>query len=241
MLAFALVSESGTWAGLTLLREAGRPEFAPSDVELLASLSRYLVAGLRRAVLLANLPTDHQDDAHAAAAGVVLLADDDSIESIDAAAQKWLAELDGGRSVDGHPPSVIRAVAHRARQAAAEHSPGRAAAARLRSASGQWLLARGSVLGNGPDRHVAVIVEAAHRHQLAPLIADACGLTEREQTVTQLIARGLPTDEIARRLYLSPYTVQDHLKAVFAKVGVRSRGELVARLFFDHYVPRMTA
>ena len=82
-----------------------------------------------------------------------------------------------------------------------------------------------------------MVVEAAHRHQLAPLIADAYGLTEREQAVTQLIAPGLPTDEIARRLFLSPYTVQDHLKAVFAKVGVRSRGELVARIYFDHHVP----
>ena len=45
----ALVSESGTWGGLTLLREAGRPEFTSSDVDLLASLSRYLVEGLRRA------------------------------------------------------------------------------------------------------------------------------------------------------------------------------------------------
>jgi DNA-binding CsgD family transcriptional regulator len=110
----------------------------------------------------------------------------------------------------------------------------------LRTASGQWLLVRGSVLGDGPNGPVAVIVEAAHRHQPAPLIADAYGLTEREQVVTQLSAQGLPTNEIARRLYLSPYTVQDHLKAIFEKVGVRSRGELVARLFFDHYAPRMT-
>ena len=55
------------------------------------------------------------------------------------------------------------------------------------------------------------------------------------------LAQGASTDEIASRLYLSPYTVQDHLKAVFDKVGVSTRGELVARLFFDHYAPRLAS
>jgi DNA-binding CsgD family transcriptional regulator len=50
------------------------------------------------------------------------------------------------------------------------------------------------------------------------------------------VARGLSTAEIAQRLHLSEYTVQDHLKKVFDKSGTSSRGELVSRLFFDHHV-----
>ena len=69
--------------------------------------------------------------------------------------------------------------------------------------------------------------------------ADACGLTAREREVTRLVAGGLPTTAIAARLYMSSWTVQDHLKAIFAKVGVATRGELVARLFFQSRVPEL--
>jgi DNA-binding CsgD family transcriptional regulator len=75
--------------------------------------------------------------------------------------------------------------------------------------------------------------------ELAPLVADACGLTERERAVTQLVARGLSTAAIAARLYLSPWTVQDHLKAIFEKAGVATRGELVAHVFFQQGVPEL--
>ncbi len=73
-----------------------------------------------------------------------------------------------------------------------------------------------------------------------PSIADAYELTKRERAVTQLVALGLSTRAIAGRLHVSPWTVQDHLKSIFKKVGVRTRGELVARVFFEHHAPRLS-
>jgi DNA-binding CsgD family transcriptional regulator len=165
------------------------------------------------------------------AAGVVVLAPDGSPTHTDEIAGAWLDEL----GANGSLPPAVTAVAARARTAAADD--GRIARARVRAASGRWLVVRASALGDDPDAQVAVMIEPAGPHELAPLVADACRLTERERDVTRLVARGLPTDAIAARLYLSPWTVQDHLKAIFEKVGVTTRGELVARVFFQQRAP----
>lgn len=53
-------------------------------------------------------------------------------------------------------------------------------------------------------------------------------LTEGERRVVALAAQGHTNAEIAGRLYLSRYTVETHLKHVFAKLGLRSRAELAA-------------
>ena len=52
-------------------------------------------------------------------------------------------------------------------------------------------------------------------------------LTQREASVCDLIVEGLSTKEIARRLQISPRTVEAHRAAVFAKKGVRNAVELV--------------
>ncbi len=51
-------------------------------------------------------------------------------------------------------------------------------------------------------------------------------LTESELAVVELVARGATNREVAERLYLSPYTVNSHLRHVFIKLGIRSRVEL---------------
>lgn len=65
------------------------------------------------------------------------------------------------------------------------------------------------------EGRAVVIIRPASAHEIAPLILDAHGLSERERQVTQLCLAGLSTNEIAGALHLSPYTVQDHLKSIF--------------------------
>ena len=61
-------------------------------------------------------------------------------------------------------------------------------------------------------------------------------LTESEFTVVSLVAEGATNREIAERLYLSPFTVNSHLRHVFTKLGIRSRVEL-ARLATERRSP----
>jgi DNA-binding CsgD family transcriptional regulator len=230
----ALVDDDMTWGALALMRGADSEPFSAAHATLVDAVARPLAEGLRRAVLLDRdtpEPADGED-----AAGVVVLARDYSIASTDEVAAAWMRELGG----NGSAPQVVRAVACQAQTVAAGlPCDGRIARARVRAGSGRWLVVRGSALADGAGAHVAVMIEPARPHELAPLVAGAYRLTEREREVTRLVARGLSTEAIAARLYLSAWTVQDHLKAIFEKVGVATRGELVARVFFQQRVPQI--
>ncbi|MDT7619582.1 MAG: hypothetical protein QOF99_483 [Pseudonocardiales bacterium] len=235
-----LSGATGTWAALTLLREARRPHFTPAEVSFVATLVDPLADGIRRAMLLGGSAGEELD------LGVLVLAADDSVEMANRAAQRWLDELRSVNRPGARLPLVIHAVAGRTRQAAAGGSAtgvgadGGIARARARTRAGRWVLVRGSLVGDGPGSRVAILLEEARAPELAPLIAEAYGFTERERRVTELVAQGFPTSEIAGRLHMSAYTVQDHLKSIFEKSGTGSRGELVAQLFFGHYAPRLT-
>ncbi|MFG1911450.1 AAA family ATPase [Kribbella sp. NPDC048928] len=61
-------------------------------------------------------------------------------------------------------------------------------------------------------------------------------LTESEFAVVGLVARGATNREVAEQLFLSPYTVNSHLRHVFGKLGIRSRVEL-ARIATERGTP----
>jgi len=136
-------------------------------------------------------------------------------------------------------PVAVTAVACQARRIAAGRAAAGTARARVHTAAGRWLVLHASTLA-GPDATTTVVVGPAPMDEIAPLIAGAYGLTARERAVCRLVARGLATAAIGAELHLSSWTVQDHLKAIFGKVGVRSRGELVARLYFPADAPELT-
>jgi DNA-binding NarL/FixJ family response regulator len=227
---------TGTRGALTLIREAGRAPFRPADVRYLASIADLLADGVRRAAMLGPAATPERDGG----VGLMVLDADDTISMANLAADDWLARLDSVNRPGSHLPLVVLSVANRARATVGVSGAGSDGAhARIRTPDGQWAVVRGSLLGDQPDSPVAIMMETARPPELAPLIADAYGLTARERAVTELVARGYSTNDIARRLHLSAYTVQDHLKAIFDKSDTRSRGDLVARIFFDHYAPRL--
>jgi DNA-binding NarL/FixJ family response regulator len=53
-------------------------------------------------------------------------------------------------------------------------------------------------------------------------------LTRREIEVLEMVVKGLSTKEIAKQIFLSPYTVNTHRKNIMKKLNVKSSGELVA-------------
>ena len=58
-------------------------------------------------------------------------------------------------------------------------------------------------------------------------------LTDSELSVVRLIAQGLTNREAAQELFVSPHTINSHLRHAFTKLGVNSRVEL-ARIAAAH-------
>ncbi len=232
----ALGVGSVTWGVVCLHRDLTGPGFTPAEAAFLGQIAPHLAEGLRTALLI-----DAGAEPASEGPGLVILADDFSVVSTTASAERWLAEL-GDWPHRSEPPQAIRAVAARlaAIERAGEAGPELLPRARAQTRSGRWLLLHAARLsGATGDRQIAVILEPAGPAEVAPLVLQAYGLTDREAQVAQLVLRGLSTAEIADGLSIAALTVQQHLKSVFDKTGVRSRRELVAQIFAQQYLPRM--
>lgn len=232
----SLRTRSGaTWGTLGLYRGPGEEQFSADEIEFLRVAAFALAEAVRRSLLIGEA----RDPDVPEAPGLLVLTEGMEIESATPGTERWLSELPGG-SYGGRLPAAVASVAERAlRTALGREQPGEVAIARVLSESGTWVVLHGATLAGDGKRRVAVIVEPAHPARITPLLMAAYGLTEREQEVTRLVLQAASTSEIAERLVVSPYTVQEHLKNIFEKTGVRSRRDLVGKVFFSHYEPRL--
>ncbi len=223
------------WGALSLYREPGAPTFTSEEKAFVAEAARHWAMGARRTLLLA----DAREPEGPNVPGLLILTADFEVESATPGVARWLADLPDGDWDGGTLPSSVLAVAGQAlRQAPGQPDAG-TALSRVRCRSGSWVVLHGAGLVSDGQPRVAVIVQPADPARVTPLLMSAYGLTDREQEVTLAVLKGESTLEIASGLVVSAHTVQQHLKSVFEKTGVRSRRDLVGKVFFAHYEPRL--
>lgn len=237
----ALVTSDACWGFLCLHRDSFSPDFTPAEASFLGRLTPHIALGLRKALLVGNATGLQTPDAP----GLLVLADDLSVVATTPAAEQWLAEVaeadwPRNRSV---PYAVTAVVAQlKALERSADAAVVQMPKAHLRTASGHWLALHASRLsGQSAQRQIAVIFEITRPVEIAPLIIQVYDLSRREGEILQTVLRGLSTSEMAGTFHIASHTVQDHLKAIFEKVGVRSRRELVGQLFAQQYQPRIVS
>jgi DNA-binding CsgD family transcriptional regulator len=230
-----LKAGSSTWGSFCFHREAGPSGFSDEEASFVQKIAPHLGEGIRAALLLGN---GEQPEA-GGGPGLLTLNDALRVLALTPAAEQWLAELDGEAESDNLPAAILSlAVRLQALESSDEAAPS-APWARVRTRRGRWLTLHASRLSNSAgDPQIAIIFELARPVEVAPLLLDAYSLTPRETEIAQLVLQGCSTEGIADDLCISALTVQQHLKSVFEKLGVRSRRELVAQVYNQQYLPR---
>lgn len=163
--------------------------------------------------------------------GVLLIDDDLQPQGFTQTAQEWFALLKACQNADHAPlPAHVYAVVGRLLAAEAGDDPGRPPRVRVRTGDARWAIVEAARM-EGVAHVIAVSVRGAGAEDILSLVARAHGLTARERELVALVLEGLDTRQLAARMFISPYTVKDHLKSVFDKLAVRSRRELVTGVF----------
>lgn len=170
----------------------------------------------------------HRGENVEAAPIVMLLGADSRILSVTEGAEDILEDLRVD-NIDDEIPGTILVAACKARASRTSTK----LTTRLRGRSGRWVRIHVAPM-SGELESVSVTIESARAGDLIPILLDSYGLTTRETDIVLALCRGFSTKEIAAECAISVHTVRDHMKAIFDKSSVNSRGELVAKLFSNH-------
>jgi DNA-binding CsgD family transcriptional regulator len=140
----------------------------------------------------------------------------------------WLVEL-GSDPAGGMLPPALYEIGTRARTPAGV-ATALPSSVRIHTASGRWAAVEGALLEGTSAGDVAITIRAASSAEIFDLLCKTHELTSRERQLTALVLEGLATKQLAQAFCISPHTVQDHLKSIFAKTGLNSRRELASYL-----------
>lgn len=223
----SLTHNGGLRGVLVLLREQSRAPFTATEVAYAEFLADPLTRALRGFVTrtaLGSFPTE-------APPAVLIVNSDNTItaatpnsrDALGAVHPKRLRAVDEARLSDRELFSSIWNITYMARRS------GGLAVSRIPTPKG-WMALHAQPLIAKEAGQVAVTVQPASPAMLLPTICAWYGISPREQAVIEQALEGLSAKQIARRLGVSPYTVNDHFKSIYRKTGVGSREELLSGL-----------
>lgn len=219
----------GCWAFLELWRVGRGTVFHESEAAFLAAATPSITAALRRAIA----STFHGGVQSQPTPGpvVLMLSPELAVKAQTPETENYLRLLVPPEGDRPPVPSAAYNVGAQlcAIEAGVDHHP---ATARVHFSDGIWLTLRAARISDGSARDVpadvAVTIERSSPGERLGVFALASGLTQRESDVLRQLATGADTRELAKRMFVSEHTVQDHLKSIFDKTNTRSRNRLLA-------------
>ncbi|MET4095611.1 LuxR family transcriptional regulator [Arthrobacter sp. UYCu712] len=251
MLSTVFADKYGCWGWLDLWRSGAGGGFPEAETAYLGAAAPLLAGGLRRS-RAAQCRRDAADGAAPQAArrtlpeqAVLTLDEGMAVLGQTASAGEWLELLQRGpRPYQGVPAEVLNVAAQLlAREAGVDSHP---AMSRVPVGSGDWALLRSTRMDSatridgGRSRAappLAVTIQVCPAADRLEVFARCFALTGQQRRLLVLAVGGLNTAGLAAALRISPYTVQDQFKAVFAACGVRSRSALLALALGTAAVP----
>lgn len=211
----------GCWGFLDLWSRQTVPDAA---LDLVAEVLARLTQALRSRQAATFAATADLQGAPSGPA-FILLDDDLGITGQTSSSPDWLARLlpPTVRS-DPVPAAALNVAAQLlAQQAGVDAHPARA---RAHLGHGVWATLKAARVQ--PGGQIAVTIEPSTPAERLDLFARCHALSPRESQLLTTLAEGGDTGQVAARLFLSQHTVQDHLKAMFAKTGTHNRRTLLS-------------
>lgn len=221
-----LQDRRGVWGALGLLRSEGAAPFSQDDAQRAARLVPARLTALRRYATAGPLCPEVPP----LSAGVITVGSDHRIKAVSPQAQLWLDQWSAHGIPSWVPGAFFVSLSLVARAEARGQDGSIPLVCAPLAASGRWTTCQGQVLDADATGDVALVIQGATWDLVLPSLCEWYRITPRERDVVAQLRTGASVKRIARRLDLSAYTVNDHLKAVFRKTGADGRDELSAAL-----------
>ncbi|WP_185766865.1 helix-turn-helix transcriptional regulator [Niallia circulans] len=220
----AVIIHKGKCYGfLTLLRSKKETVFSNMDIEVLASLLPPISFNLYK---LLAFPQKIDSDVNWAKS-VILLDEDFHITSANQEGFLLADTLRKAENIEANVlPRPLRAVCMKAKALNTNNTEEKEAKVCLHPSAGEFLTIHATVLQSEKQQY-AVSCQQTTPQEILTKTSGYYGLTLREKQLIFHLLHGDSTKEIAAALFISPHTVQDHLKSIFEKTNTTTRGELI--------------